>query len=84
MLHQFGVRWVLGVTPMEISWQADSDRLVCRWSEAGERLRYSPQWMRDAPEFVDEKTGCAPAVAFTKLSPFGAKDWYGPRRSRAK
>ena len=74
---------ILGVALMELSWQADRDRLVCHWSETGERLRYNPPWMQDAPKFLDETRGCAPELPLTKLSPFGAQ-WYAPHRPREK
>ena len=75
---------VVGVRPMEISWQAGPDRLMCRWTEADERVRYSPPWMRDASRFLDQKHGCAPEMALSKVSPFGGGEWYAPHPPRAK
>ena len=64
---------------LEISWQAGTERLVCRWSEVGKRVPYNPPWMQDAPKDIDTKNLSAP-MDFTKLSPFGGRDWYVPNR----
>lgn len=64
---------------MKMSWQTETDRLECRWSEAGERIEYKPRWMREAagvqggsvaPSFLD----------FRRLSPFGGRRWFDPKR----
>ena len=72
---------------MRMSWQPERERLVCRWSGVGERVRYNPHWMQEvsaphevaAPSFLD----------FTRLSPFGEGDGstrigdMGPRGSHS-
>jgi hypothetical protein len=66
---------------MKMSWQTETDRLVCRWSEVGERVQYNPRWIQDASRNVLRKNVSPSALVFTRLSPFGGR-WYAPDRLR--
>ena len=68
---------------MKMSWQTETDRVVCRWSEMEKRVRYDPRWIQDAAREVETKNVPASIPDFTKLSPFGGSEWYGPGRERA-
>ena len=63
---------------MKMSWQTDPDRLVCRWSEAGEHIRYNPPWVQDDPGSTPGDNHPPTPLVFTKLSPFGGAHWFGP------
>jgi len=65
-----------GVSAMRISWQTENQRLVSRWSEEGERLKYNPRWMQDASREVPSETPSPSVPAFTRVSPFGGGGWY--------
>ncbi len=71
-----------GVSPMKILWQTETDRLVCRWSEVGERAQYDPRWIQDASRNVHQKSLSLSVPDFTRLSPFGGKEWYALDRPR--
>jgi hypothetical protein len=60
------------------SWKMEADRLVCRWSEAGERVQYNPPWMQNASIDVYRKSVSPSDMDFRKLSPFGGGKWYVP------
>ena len=61
---------------MSSSWQTETGRLVCRWTEAGQRIEYNPPWMREAS---DAPSGYLPRVPdFASHSPFGGPDWFLP------
>ena len=66
---------------MKMSWQTETDRLVSRWSEAGERIHYNPRWIQDAPRNIHRKNVPPSFPVFTRLSPFGGR-WYAPDRLR--
>ena len=63
---------------MKISWRVESDRLVCRWSEEGERVEYSPGWMQDASSNVSRKKVVPSFLHFTRFSALGGRRWYDP------
>ena len=66
---------------MQMSWQTETDHLVCQWSEAGERVQYNAAWLRDV-SMRDQREDDAPAVAdWTALSPFGGR-WFAPGETR--
>jgi len=67
---------------MKVSWQTEADRLVCRWSEAGERVQYDPRWIRDAPRDVQGRNVSPSFLDFTRFSPFGGREWYAWDRRR--
>jgi hypothetical protein len=67
---------------MEMSWQTETDRLVCRWSEAGKRVLYNPRWIRDVPRDLQRKIVSRPDLVSTRLSPFGGGEWYAWDRPR--
>jgi len=68
---------------MEMSWQTETDRVVCRWSEVGERIQYNPVWIQDASSNVHRKNISTSVLDLAKLSPFGGREWYAPDRLRA-
>ncbi len=61
---------------MKILWQSDKGRLVCRWSEVGKHVQYSPRWIQDASQNVDQENVSLSDMDFTRLSPFGGSEWY--------
>ncbi len=67
---------------MKMLWRPTTDRLVCQWSEVGERAQYNPHWIRDASRNVDPKNVSLSVLDFTRLSPFGGKEWYALDRPR--
>lgn len=67
---------------MRLSWQTETSRLVCRWSELGERVRYNPRWLQDASRDVHRKNVSGPVVDLPRLSPFGGGHWYAPHPPR--
>lgn len=68
---------------MKMSWQTETDRVVCQWSEVGERVQYDPRWIQDASRNVYRENVSTPVPDFTRLSPFGGSEWYAPDRVRA-
>jgi hypothetical protein len=69
---------------MKMSWQTETDRILCRWSEVGERVQYNPRWVQDASRDVDMKNVPTSIPDFTRLSPFGGREWYTPDRERLR
>ena len=67
-----------GVSAMKMSWQTEAVRLVCRWSELGERVPYNSRWIQDASRIVHGRDVSPSVLVFTKLSPFGGREWYAP------
>jgi hypothetical protein len=63
---------------MRMSWQPERERLVCRWSGVGERVRYNPHWMQEAPAL--HKVAAPSFLDFTRLCPFGGRRWFDPNR----
>lgn len=59
---------------MKMAWDSGTDRILCRWSEAGERAQYKPSWIVDTSESSARVP--SPVPDFTRLSPFGGKDWF--------
>jgi hypothetical protein len=70
------------VSSLKMSWQTERDQFVCRWSELGKRVQYNPQWIQVVSRSVHGRSGSAPSLDFTKLSPFGGSGWYGSGRVR--
>jgi hypothetical protein len=60
-----------GTSVMKMSWQTEADRLVCRWSEVGERIHYKPRWIQDVSRNVHRENVSTSVPDFTRLSPFG-------------
>ena len=61
---------------MSSSWQTESGRLACNWSEVGLRVQYNPHWMQEASEI---QSGYLPPVPdFASHSPFGGASWFQP------
>lgn len=61
---------------MKISWQSDTDRLVCRWFEIGKRIQYNPRWIQDASQNADQENASLLDMDFAWLSRFGGSEWY--------
>lgn len=59
---------------MQSSWQNETGHLVCRWSEAGQRLPYNPRWMQDASDV--HGSYLPPVPDFASHSPFGGPSWF--------
>jgi len=66
----------------KMSWQTETEGLVCRWSEVGERVQDNSHWIQDASRNVHRKNVSPSACDFTRLSPFGGGKWYAPDRLR--
>jgi hypothetical protein len=59
---------------MKLTWNTQTDRLACRWSEVGQWVQYDAQWMREASNVP---SGYLPPVPdFASHSPFGGPDWF--------
>ena len=67
------------VKPMRMSWEAETDRLRCQWSEAGRYVQYNPGWMQETPGRTDRGDAPPLFLVFTNRSPFGGGEWYLPR-----
>ena len=61
---------------MQMSWQKQADRLVCRWSEAGQGVKYNQHWTQAASTYVQAAKVPSPLRVLANLSPFGGRDWY--------
>ena len=64
---------------MEIAWKLTAERLVCRWSEAGEHVHYDSPWIQDALRAVNRENAPAPLLDLSTVSPFG-REWYASDR----
>jgi hypothetical protein len=61
---------------MSSSWQCETGRLSCRWSEVGQRLPYNPIWMQQTSAIP---SGYLPPIPdFASHSPFGGATWFEP------
>jgi hypothetical protein len=59
---------------MRSSWQTETGHLACRWSEVGQRVRYTPRWIEEAS---DIQSGYLPPIPdFASHSPFGGASWF--------
>jgi hypothetical protein len=67
---------------MKTSWQTETDHLICRWSEVGERIQYNPPWIQDASRDVHRRKVSLSLPDFTRISSFGGSEWYAPDRLR--
>ncbi len=57
---------------MKLSWQSDSDRLECRWSEENKSdfaFPYEAPWAHDESCLIPELPD------FANVSPFGHSEW---------
>jgi hypothetical protein len=61
-----------------MSWQTETGRISCRWSDLGEHVKYSAPWIQDSSTNVDNPNVSASVLDFTRLSPFGENEWYDP------
>ena len=64
--------------PLRMSWQMHADGLLCRWSEAGEQIRYTPPWLKDVVPTIGGGDSPVMVPASTRISPFGGGTWFGP------
>ena len=57
------------------TWQTETGRLACRWSEVGQQVQYNPGWMQ---ETSDIQSGYLPPLPdFASHSPFGGTtSWF--------
>ncbi len=88
-IAQFAILWAWSagehpVSAMKTSWETETDRLVCRWSDVGERVPYNPPWIEDAARNVHEKNVSPLGPVFTRLSPFGGGQWYAPHHRQTQ
>ena len=63
--------------PVGMSWQGETGRLLCRWSDAGRRFAYTPPWATNPPALLEDCAGAAKAIDFGRLSLFGSAQWFG-------
>src|SRR5262249_29367248 len=70
------------VSAIKMSWQTETDHLVCRWSEAGRRVQYHPRWLEDAAINLPREQVTPAFLDFTRLNPFGGRRWFAPDRVR--
>jgi len=62
---------------MRSSWQTGTGRLGWQWSEVGQRVQETPQWLQEISEMP---SGYLPQVTdFAGHSPFGGPSWFKPR-----
>jgi hypothetical protein len=54
---------------MKSSWQTETGQLICRWSDVGQHVEYSPRWMQEASEI--QGSYLPPIPDFASHSPFG-------------
>jgi hypothetical protein len=54
---------------MASSWQMEKGHLVCRWSEVGKHLPYSPPWIEQSSGV--QGSYLPPPLDFASHSPFG-------------
>jgi hypothetical protein len=57
------------------SWQIETGRLACHWSEVGSRPPYNPEWMQEATQIPSGYL--SPIPDFATHSPFGGSNsWF--------
>jgi hypothetical protein len=59
---------------MRSTWQMETGQLIRRWSEVGQRVQYSPQWMQEASGV--QGSYLPPVPDFASHSPFGGATWF--------
>ena len=65
---------------MKTSWQMEMGHLAWRWSEVGQRVKYSPEWMQQTSEM---QSGYLPPITnFASHSPFAGATWFHPHDRR--
>jgi hypothetical protein len=68
---------------IKMSWESETGRLKCRWSEAGKRADYNLRWLQDAANSVGGKNASPLFLDFRRLSPFGGgRSWWVPAHAR--
>ena len=66
---------------MKARWQTEPGRILCRWSEIGERTESNPSWMQE-PSKHSEGHDSVAIPDFTTHSPLGSGEWFVPWRLR--
>jgi len=61
---------------MTSSWQNESGRLACCWSEAGRTIPYDFPWIQDQTRIPSGYL--RPLPDFASRSPFGGVAWFQP------
>jgi hypothetical protein len=61
---------------MRSSWQMETGHFACRWSEAGQRVRYQPRWIQETSDMQGHYL--PPVPDFASHSPFGGASWFQP------
>jgi len=64
---------------MKTSWQAETGRLECQWSEVGRRVQQAPRWLQEISEM--QSGYLQPIPDFASHSPFGGPSWFEPHRA---
>ncbi len=59
---------------MTCTWKTETEHLVCRWSEVGQRVPYNPLWMQEASDI--QGSYLPPAPNFASHSPFVGASWF--------
>jgi hypothetical protein len=61
---------------MKTGWQTDTGHLVCRWSEAGQRVQHQPSWTQETSNM--QSSYMPPLILdVARYSPFGTS-WFRP------
>jgi hypothetical protein len=63
---------------MTMTWQAETDHLICRWSEIGVRTPYNPPWLRTPSTYAHVDCAQFKLLDFRRLSPLGGLNWPPP------
>ena len=66
---------------MKARWQTEPGRILCTWSEIGERTEYNPPWMQE-PSMRTEGHVSVAVPDFTMHSLLGSGEWFVPWRLR--
>lgn len=66
---------------MNTRWESEPGRILCRWSEVGERTEYNALWMQEASTHTDCHASAA-VPNFSMHSPLGSGEWFVPWRLR--
>jgi hypothetical protein len=66
---------------MNTSWLSESGDLLCRWTDAGAGIPYSPPWGQETSSGVDQ-TFVEPLPDFAAHSPLGSGEWFVPWDAR--
>lgn len=63
---------------MKMSWQTETDHLMCRWYNGAQRVRYDAPWIQEAAKCTPKVNVSSPVLPFTRLSSLGWSGWYAP------